>query len=289
MTDAAAQTGHDACWAVLLAAGAGERLGGGQPKAFFPLAGRPLIYWSLRTFTLHPLVTDVLIVTPPDWGEPIIHEALSELSAQLGRPAAKIRGALPGGARRQDSVRMALQALKEMVERGPGAMPARCAESAASDPESANAATGASDDLLVLLHDAARPLVPPPMIDAIVTRWRSAQAGCPTPVGVVPIIPVDDTLKVVRADDAGRPGLIERTLPREGLWLAQTPQAFGLGSLLSAHEEAQAAGHTATDDAMLYEWKGWRVETVMGSPANRKVTYPEDLALLTRIFAEVGR
>ena len=89
--------------------------------------------------------------------------------------------------------------------------------------------------------------------------------------GVVPVVPVADTVKRVRD------GLITGTEPRNELVLAQTPQAFRVGVLRMAHERAAAEGCEATDDAALLEWAGSPVRTVAGDAANVKITTPEDL------------
>jgi 2-C-methyl-D-erythritol 4-phosphate cytidylyltransferase/2-C-methyl-D-erythritol 2,4-cyclodiphosphate synthase len=141
---------------------------------------------------------------------------------------------VPGGASRQDSVRAGLLALR----------PHR--------PE------------FVLVHDAARPLIPPGTIPALL----AALAGSP---GAIPAAPVADTLK--RAAN----GIIQATVPREGLFRAQTPQAFRFDALLAAHH----AGVTgATDDASLLELLGHSVAIVAGSENNIKLTWPDDLARL---------
>jgi 2-C-methyl-D-erythritol 4-phosphate cytidylyltransferase len=115
---------------------------------------------------------------------------------------------------------------------------------------------------------------------------RAGRTGAPAaePFGVIPVLPVDETLKAIDESSA-----ITRTIPRAGLVLAQTPQGFTLGPLLAAHARAREAAFAATDDAMLYEWQGWRVETIPGSPANIKVTYREDLARLARRVTECER
>ncbi|MBM3318171.1 MAG: 2-C-methyl-D-erythritol 4-phosphate cytidylyltransferase, partial [Candidatus Eisenbacteria bacterium] len=156
-------------------------------------------------------------------------------------------------------------------------------------------------DLLVLVHDAARPIVSARVIDEVAGRLRESREAGGRPRAVIPVVPVGETLKEVAwpLGESPRVGLggpapgrsrlvghVERTVPREGLWLAQTPQGFTLGPLLAAHRQAMAAGLDATDDAMLYEWKQWCVESVPGSPGNIKVTYPEELALLARALAD---
>lgn len=119
----------------------------------------------------------------------------------------------------------------------------------------------------VLVHDGARPFPPREVIDAAITTARGG-------VGVIPAIPVSDTIK--RADDFG---LVLGTIPRTGLWQAQTPQGFPRTLLERAHSIPDAVEQPATDDAMLVELAGGRVELIPGSRRNLKITTADDLAL----------
>lgn len=122
------------------------------------------------------------------------------------------------------------------------------------------------DCRIVLVHDAARPFVESATIDAVI---RHARRGA----GAVAAVAVTDTVKEVAPD-----GSIVRTVPRERLWRAQTPQGFPRELLERAHAEAKMHGIAATDDAMLVERLGAPVHVVPDSPHNRKVTTAEDLA-----------
>ncbi|MBV9735742.1 MAG: 2-C-methyl-D-erythritol 4-phosphate cytidylyltransferase [Acidisphaera sp.] len=205
--------------ALLVAAGSGRRFGGETPKQFLTLAGRPVIRWAAEA--LAP--ADLLQPVGP--AEPIF-------SALAGLDHLPV---VPGGAERQDSVRLGLEAL----------------------------APHAPD--VVLVHDAARPVVPAGTIAALLRALGDAP-------GAIPALPVGDTLK--RAEG----GRIVGTVDRAGLFRAQTPQAFRFSLLLDLHR--RAAGRAATDDAMLLEAAGRAVRLVAGSEANVKVTTPEDLARL---------
>lgn len=125
---------------------------------------------------------------------------------------------------------------------------------------------------IVLVHDAARPFIPPPTIPALLAALAGAE-------GAIPAIPVADTLK--RRDE--KSGLIAATLPRDNLFRAQTPQAFHFSSLLRLHREAAAAN--ATDDASLLEAAGLSVALVPGTEDNIKITLPEDLPRAARALA----
>ena len=149
-----------------------------------------------------------------------------------------------GGAERGDSVRLALDAVPEAAE-------------------------------VVLIHDAARPLISRDVID----RTLAAAAGG---VGAIAAIPVSDTLKRV-----GDGAAIDATVERAGLWRAQTPQAFPRRMIVDAYARAAAEGVTATDDAALVERFGGRVVVVEGSGRNLKVTTPEDLRLAELLLGSV--
>jgi len=125
-----------------------------------------------------------------------------------------------------------------------------------------------ADCAVVLVHDAARPFVQPDTIDAVVKVVRGG-------VAAVAALPITDTVKEVAPDDPRR---VVRTVPRDRLWRAQTPQGFPRTLLVEAHERAQRAGLTATDDAALVERLGATVVVVPDSPRNIKITTAEDLA-----------
>jgi 2-C-methyl-D-erythritol 4-phosphate cytidylyltransferase len=122
---------------------------------------------------------------------------------------------------------------------------------------------------IVLVHDAARPFVASGVIDAVIRHARRGE-------GAIAAVPLTDTLKEASAEDPDR---IERTVPRERLWRAQTPQGFPRAVLARAHAVAARDGRSATDDAALVEALGVPVHLVPDSARNLKVTTPDDLAL----------
>jgi 2-C-methyl-D-erythritol 4-phosphate cytidylyltransferase len=126
---------------------------------------------------------------------------------------------------------------------------------------------------LVLVHDAVRPFLTERMVEDVVRMARAKGAA-------VVALPVRDTVKQVGADR-----VIERTVDRGPLWLAQTPQAFRRDWLLAAHRKALTQGVRATDDAYLVEWSGHPVSVIEGSGENIKVTRPEDLVIGEAILA----
>jgi 2-C-methyl-D-erythritol 4-phosphate cytidylyltransferase len=216
-----------ATWALIAAAGSGERLGIDRPKAFAGLGGRPLLAESLDRLDRCELVDAIVVAAPPGWEEPSILLA-EELAAS------KVVACVTGGTTRAQSVAAAL------FEVPVGA-------------------------LVVLVHDAARPLVSDAVVERIVRPLREGFDGA------VPALRVADTLK--RVDD----GVVAETVDREGLVAVQTPQAFLAPSLRKAFA-GQIAG--ATDCASLVEESGGRVAVVEGDPRLLKITTQADLALV---------
>ena len=129
---------------------------------------------------------------------------------------------------------------------------------------------------VVMCHDAARPFATPALFDRVLGALDGVQ-------GVVPVVPVPDTVKRVEG------GVVLRTEPREGLVLAQTPQAFLALALRQAHDRAERDGIEVTDDAAALERAGFRVRAVPGEPGNFKITTPEDLARAEAIALELAR
>ena len=128
------------------------------------------------------------------------------------------------------------------------------------------------DQDIVLIHDGVRPFVAQAMIRSCIDGLAHADA-------CIAAVPAADTLKSV-----GRQNRIARTIDRENVWLAQTPQAFRYGIIRHAHEAAASTNVTATDDAVLLERAGKTVTVIPGSPLNIKITTPDDLSLAHAIF-----
>jgi len=126
---------------------------------------------------------------------------------------------------------------------------------------------------IALIHDAARPLLDDTVVDEVVARARAGECA-------VPALPVVDTIKEVEAN-----GVVARTIDRERLWRAQTPQGFPRDVIERAHREARASGTGATDDAALCERVGARVVIVPGSERTMKVTSEDDFGRVEAIFA----
>jgi 2-C-methyl-D-erythritol 4-phosphate cytidylyltransferase len=223
---------------VLLAAGEGSRLGSSRPKAFVGLAGEAMLVHSLRAFEQHEAVDSIVLVVPEEWTGPA--EVLVD---DLG--CDKVSSIEVGGASRAASVRAGLEAVAD------------------------RRATA------VLVHDAARPIVPEELVDRVLAPLSEGWDA------VVPALPVTDTIKVVDAN-----GRIESTAARASLRAAQTPQACRASALHAALRDLDEPGlERLTDDAAAIEANGGRTIAVQGDPRTRKVTGPGDLAELERVLA----
>ena len=214
--------------ALVLAAGRGERFGGDVPKGFVPLAGRTLLSHSVRALAASPEIDHVIPVVPAR-GDERVAACLAEME-----DVAKLRPAVTGGPTRQDSMRAGLAALPPDVQ-------------------------------LVAVHDAARPLVTPERVSAVVRAAREHGAA-------LLAVPVRDTLK--RAED----GQVVETPDRSQFHAAQTPQVFRVEWLREGLAKAEGVGRVATDDAALVEALGVPVHLVPGDVENVKITVASDLA-----------
>jgi 2-C-methyl-D-erythritol 4-phosphate cytidylyltransferase len=214
-------------WAVLAAAGRGERLASDRPKAFARLGGRPLLAESLERLESSDWIDQIVIAAPPDWEEPSILVA-EEIAAT------KVSSAVTGGASRSESVRLALKDVPE-------------------------------DAVVVVVHDAARPILRDEVIERVLAPLSEGWDG------VVPALPPADTFKRVEGDR------VLETLPRADLVAVQTPQAF-LADVLRRAVAGEVA--SATDCSSLVEAQGGRVKWVEGDPKLLKVTDVDDLALV---------
>lgn len=236
--------------AVIAAAGSGQRLGAGGPKALVPLAGRPLVEWSLAALRAAPCVGPIVVACPPGHG---------------GGPEGDDLALVEGGATRAHSVTNALAVVE-------------------------------TD--LVAIHDAARPLLTPELVEDVVATLLAE----PGAAAAIAATPVTDTIK--RAAPAGPQSpdgssvtlspsdgpnvnpVIEETVDRGRLWAAQTPQVFWAEALRKALADPYAEVEAATDEAMLIEAAGGKV-LIHPSPAeNLKVTTPLDLRLAEQLLGE---
>ena len=219
--------------ALIVAAGSSQRMG--FDKLFADLAGKPVVAWSIAAFEACAAVDAIVLVTRPE------KEVLFlELARREGWT--KLRAILPGGTQRHLSVWNGLQTIAHTA------------------------------DDYVAVHDGARPLVTPDMIERCLLLARETGAACCA-------APVSDTLK--RADANGR---IVGGVDREGLWAMQTPQTFSVPTLVAAYRRVIDAGLTVTDETSALEHADQPVSLLNSGDFNLKITYPQDLELARHLL-----
>jgi 2-C-methyl-D-erythritol 4-phosphate cytidylyltransferase len=209
-------------WAVLVAAGRGERLGEDRPKAFVRLGDLPLLAESLRRLDESGWIDQIVLVAPPEWEEPAIL-----LAEEIG--ASKVSACVPGGSTRTESVRAGVAEVPE-------------------------------DAAVIVVHDAARPLVSEEVILRVIAALGEGFDGA------VPGLPLADTVKRVRD------GVVVETVPRDELVTVQTPQAFVAPVLRAALAQGEGS-----DCASIVEANGGRIKVVAGDEKLLKVTTRADL------------
>jgi 2-C-methyl-D-erythritol 4-phosphate cytidylyltransferase/2-C-methyl-D-erythritol 2,4-cyclodiphosphate synthase len=213
------------CAAIIVAAGRGTRMGGGLPKQWQPLCGKPVLAHTLAAFRAAGAAPIVLVLHPDDMARAAF---LMDEGVELAS----------GGATRSASVRNALDALSGRgIER-------------------------------VLIHDGARPLVRPALIARVAAALDTSPAAAPA-------LPVTDALWL------GAEGHVETTVPRDGLFRAQTPQGFRFDAILAAHRDG---GADAADDVEVALAAGLDVAILEGDEDNIKLTWPGDFDRAARIL-----
>jgi 2-C-methyl-D-erythritol 4-phosphate cytidylyltransferase len=226
-------------WAVVAAAGRGERFGGRRPKQYAPLLGHPMLSWTLRALLGEPAIDGIMVA--------IAHD--DRRFARLPEAGDSRVRSCAGGARRELSVAGALRALEPELR----------------------------DHDWVLVHDAARPCLQ--RVDL-----RGLFSGVDDDaVGGLLAVPLGDTLKAASED-----GRCERTVPREGLWRALTPQMFRYGVLRRALSLCLDRERSVTDESAAVELLGLRPRLIAGRSDNLKVTRPEDLKLAAAVLQAAG-
>jgi 2-C-methyl-D-erythritol 4-phosphate cytidylyltransferase len=222
--------------AIVLAAGRSTRMGGGENKQFLQLLGKPLVYYSLAAFEQAPSVTNVVVVRRPDYAE-----QAGTIVREFG--FRKVVAFADGGAERQNSVWSGLQACPAGTE-------------------------------IVAVHDGARPLVIPELIEATIQCARVTGTG-------IASTKVVDTVK--EADEQRR---ILRTVDRTSLWSVQTPQTARIELLRAGYEKVFALKMVVTDEAAAIKAMGHEVHLVEWPYLNFKITRPPDLAVAEALLRE---
>ena len=209
------------------AAGSGTRMKAGKNKLLIELEGESLIYWTLKSIFSSRKVSWVGIIGNPNDKELLLKSAKNFSN--------KVKW-IDGGNTRQESVFNGLKSLPKDAEK-------------------------------VLIHDGARCLINPELIDKCAKELEKNEA-------VILATKVTDTIKIV--DDEA---FIKETPNRKYLWAAQTPQGFMVASLKKAHKTAIDENWVVTDDASLFEMLNWKVKIIEGTYSNIKVTSPIDLEI----------
>jgi 2-C-methyl-D-erythritol 4-phosphate cytidylyltransferase len=218
-------------YAIIVAAGASRRAPGTVKKQFVPILGQPVIVHTLIPFQQSSAIDAIVCV--------VAKEDIPFFKSLIGeRPLSKIIGVVAGGSCRQESVAAGLFFLSQ---------------------------NGSPTDW-VAVHDGARPLITPNLIERVVQTAAQVKGG-----GAIAALPVTDSLKEVSVSR------IVRSIPRESTWAAQTPQVFPLGLLMEAIEAASRDGFVGTDEAALVERIGGSVLCVEGADDNIKITTASDL------------
>ena len=220
------------CTALIVAAGSGVRFGGPVPKQYQDVGGMPILRRSVLAFLNHPHIDSVQVVISPQH-----RDFYDRAVAGLDLPPP-----VHGGKTRQDSVRLGLEALAK-----------------SNKPD------------LVMIHDAARPLIDA----ATITAVRKALETAPGATAAKPLV---DTLK------RGKDDLIIETIDRANLWQMHTPQSFHFDIILKAHQAAK--GEHLTDDNAVAEKAGIPVTLVPSNPDNMKITNPDDLGRAARLLGQ---
>ena len=235
------------CHALLPTAGTGSRLGGQLPKQFQELAGKPMLFYALEAFLKSPQIESIWIGVSPSFIDNPILKTISSINKEVHFLAS-------GGPTRQETVRNTLAAML---------------------------GAGIAEDDWILVHDAARPGITPVLIEKLINSVESSNSG-----GIL-AVPLADTLKQADLDSvvAGNIPHSVRTIPREHLWQAQTPQMFGLKQLHDALENAIRLEADVTDEASAIELTGAKPLLIEGAARNFKVTHPADWELMQLLLS----
>ena len=222
--------------AVFPAAGMGKRMKAGKNKVFLEIGGEPILFHTLRKFSSVGRITELIIAVAPAEVD-MVREMLKNVA---GLKPYKV---VAGGSERQYSIANALAEVSAMSE-------------------------------IVLVHDAARPLVSAKTIDAVIDGAK--EFG-----GAIAAVPAKNTIKVADNDI-----FVESTPDRSTLWEVQTPQGFRRDILLAAYEQAAKDNFLGTDDSSLVERYGQKVKLITSDYRNIKITTPEDLTLAEALLRE---
>ena len=252
-------------YAIIVAAGRGTRMGMDVPKQLLSYGGSTVLGTAAAAFAHHEGIDRMIIVSPADGS---LDERYAEIASECAKKSVRSRDSIMivrGGSERVDSVKAGLRAAESD------------AKALGADP----------DDVIVLIHDAARPGVSAEIIDRNIEALASCEAVCTA-------VPSTDSIRMINCDNSKYidafslketityPIMDSVIARRDLVFRVQTPQTFRLSGIMKAYEQAERDGYTATDDAAVAEHAGVRVALVEGSPANNKITTREDIRMATR-------
>ena len=242
--------------AIILAGGKGKRMGSAISKQFIDIKGKPIIYYTLKKFSENKKIDNIIVVLPEDEVKYFKENILKKYELRINK-------IVIGGKERQDSVYNALKSLKnsstDIVLIHDGARPFISERIINEGIKFAE------------IHDGARPYVSKQSINDLVECLKTYDAG-------LLMVPCKDTIKEVKE------GIVVKTLKRETLMQAQTPQVFKFDEIFECHEKIRYNGEMVTDDTMVVEKYGYSVYLYDGEYTNIKVTTPEDLILAERLI-----
>jgi 2-C-methyl-D-erythritol 4-phosphate cytidylyltransferase len=230
--------------AIILSGGVGNRMGTDIPKQYILVGHKPVISYCMDTFLCNDKIDSMVVVVAEEWKE-FVKSQIEKIHTSKSVYYA------PAGENRQFSVYNGLKIAREQ---------------------------GAKDDDIVIIHDAARPLVSPELISRCI-------AGCQHAEGVMPVLPVKDTTYYSKD---GRH--IDSLLERKCLWAGQAPEAFVFGKYLDAHETCGFDGLMKIVGSTELAYKaGMKCEMTEGDPMNFKITTPDDLQLFQSIILKTSK
>lgn len=218
-------------FAIIAAAGNGERFCDSKSKMLVPLLDKPLLSYTLERFEESEKIDEVVLVIRSQ-DRNLIEKEIFERKNYI-----KVKTIITGGSTRQESVYNGLKAIKE-------------------------------EDGIVCIHDGARPLLKKWMIDETIKM-------VPFFDGIILAVPIVETVKKINIPEM----IVEKTVNREMLWVAQTPQTFRLEKIKKYYQKAMEENIQVTDDSTLLEYYGGKVAIVRGSEDNIKITTKVDLLL----------
>jgi len=224
--------------AIIPAAGSGKRLNNKQQKQYLEIQGKPLLFYTLQIFQKSDRIDEIVVVAPKDNIEHTRKKIVEKFNFS------KVKCVVEGGEERQDSVHYGFKNVSPDMD-------------------------------IVVIHDAARPLINIDLLDKVIQSAKDNGSA-------IAAVPVTDTLKMVLD------GVVKNTFPRENFWRAQTPQAFNYNILHECYDRKLNEEAIFTDESQMVEYAGFEVNLVEGWEYNIKITTDEDFILAGFLLNEIN-